>query len=359
MSEPLIRKKPLREDGLRECDRCGEAKPVTMFGRGSRTYVCFDCFGKPLYTPLEEIPMDVGPAPVVSETPPAEHPFATVHVSPVLLSRLQETMGLESHADVDLEAFLTTHAIVGTVEDRRWLVEVCLPRGHQGPFNLATVHSYLSTALQERDEAYGRAVEAAKPLEPVALTPADISIDLAAQALYWQCRPEIRERFDAACESMQQPLWRVLLGCIAYHKDEIHTDDPAFVDELMPLTQIQAMQRAGMAGQPLGHRPTNAQGQFLRTCQVCQSEFVPHKDKPNQANCTNDCGEFASQLQRYWLNTVRYPDVPATQPDPYMVLKERRSDSQAMLAAQTFIETSAPQYRELAEKQVAKMRGAA
>jgi hypothetical protein len=350
-------------EGQRRCKVCGVAQDVTYFGRFGAYYTCAGCREAPVGPTAEEMEtMELGPTLSLNATgespppvPPAWAP-AILQASPTLVARIQGTLGVDEMADVDLDRFLAQHAIVGEAADRSWLAEVCMPRGAAGPLNLAGVRAYLQSLFDERETLLKATWAQAKTPDPAELAPESIPLETAALALYWACLPEMRERFDAACEQSGMPLNRVMMGAFAYHRDELHANDPTLVAEATHTQQFGTRDSRGLRSVP--DRTMTAQGELLRECKVCHVVFTPPKGRPHVDFCTNDCGGFHYALQTYHWNVVRYPEMAGVAlPDAFLLLPHRRQDPTAMAAAQDYIERSREALQDLARAKLTSMGG--
>jgi hypothetical protein len=344
--------------GLRHCKKCDLDRPVAVFGLGFSYYICADCRGvAPEGASMEvvhEPSPSPSPSPVVDPTP------GPLHASAALLQRMRSTMGVADDAQVDLATFLAEYAVVGEAADKRWLMEVCLPREDGGPLNLRLVHEYIVSLFKERDEILATVAARSAPAE---LNPREIPLEVAAEALYLACYPEVRERFDAACEITGQPLNRVMLGRFAYDLDSLHASDPTLVPDVSPVEQFgrpAAMMRSAVRAVP--GRMMNEAGDFVRQCNVCEIVFKPHKDKPQQAFCGNSCGDLHHRLQGWWFNVVRgrtddkEHTLPAPHPREYADLWDNRERS---AAAERYIAAKAKEFEEAALTRVHGLRGVA
>jgi hypothetical protein len=352
-------------EGQRRCKVCRVVQDTAVFGTFATYYVCQTCRGAPPHATGEENdPMELGPTPDFADeerfVPPAplDVGASVVHASPMLLAHLRATGGVSEGAAVDLDVFLAQHAVVGAAGDRRWLAEVCLPHGSTAPVNLTVVRAYLQALFDERETLLKATWAQAKPAAPEDLAPESIPLETAALALYWACLPEMRERFDAACEQSGMPLNRVMMGAFAYHRDELHANDPTLVAEATHTQQFGTQGSRGL--RPVPGRAMTEQGELLRTCKVCAVVFTPPKGRPHVDFCHNDCGGFHYALQTYHWNAVRYPDMTgAALPDPFLLLPQRREDPAAMAAAQAYIAGSREALQDLARAKLTSMGGVA
>jgi hypothetical protein len=289
------------------------------------------------------------------ETPAPAEPL---QMSPGLEARIRETMDLAPDAPIDLDHFLLTYAIVGPPADRAWVADVCLPRTNSSPLNLTLVRHYLLSLFQERDKLLEQSMRpAAAALRPEDLTVEQIPLELAAQALYYACYPEVREHFDIATEQTQEPLNRVMLGIFGKYRDELHSPDLTLVPEISAVVQYGGRgldQRGRVAG-----RPVNEHGEFLRTCKCCHTEFQPPKGRPNPDFCTDGtCGDFDHALQTWAWNAVRYADQgmgSLPKPDPYQF----RIRPEGLSHAMAFMGERLEHWTQDAERRVHATRGAA
>jgi hypothetical protein len=242
-----------------------------------------------------------------------------------LVEQIQRTMQLSPESPIDLDDFLLTHAVLGQTADRQWLADVAMPRTGEAIFNLALLRTYVLSLFEERDKLLERAMQRPQPaaLRPEDLTADQVPLELAAQALYWACYPEVREHFDIATEQTGEALNRVMLGIFGKYRDELHSPDMTLVPEISPLQQYVGRQPnapAPMDPRYLAGRPLNEQGEFLRICKCCHVEFKPPKGRPNPDFCGEECGNFDHALHTWAWNAVRYESegmAQAPKPDPY------------------------------------------
>ena len=249
--------------------------------------------------------------------------------------------------------------IIGTAADEAWLRDVC---GQDGTVTLAAVRRVLTEAMEDESRAIARALDQTNRQ----LEPHRVPLEIAAQRLYLACYPEIRERFDAAKEMTGYPLWKVIIGNWAYHKDDLAGSDPTFVPELSPHEQF------GNSGPRLvPHAPvmqqTDASGNLLCTCQCCGDTFAPPKGRPNPAYCRistasteSECGNFASALQTWAINKVRTPNMASDPlPEPARFLRPERCTSTVIEKMRQFRNWKLPELEDLAIQQNNQMRGTA
>ena len=336
----------------RLCSTCGEAKP----GRGFVEDQCADC--------VQAQPGAEGDPSTQSQCSACgawkfRFEFAKGRKICTSCQRQVDQFEASQTEMPSLSADAEETMIIGSLADEAWLRDVC---GTDGIVTLAEVRATLAAALEDGDKAVARAMEqSSRQLEPHR-----VPLEVAAQRLYLACYPEIRERFDAAKEMTGYPLWRVMVGNWAYHKDDLAGTDPTFVPELSPHEQF------GSSGPRLVQRSpvmqqTDASGNLLCTCQCCGDTFAPPKGRPNPAYCRvtpalpeSECGNFAHALQTWATNSVRTPDMAGRAvPEPAAYLRPERCTAPVIEKMRQFREWKLKELVDEAVRHNNQMRGTA
>ena len=195
----------------------------------------------------------------------------------------------------------------------------------------------------------------------MALTWEDVSLEVAAQVLYYESYPETREGIDIALELTGEPLGKLILGVLGRQRQSMHDADFAMVPDRP------AMPRPGaMAARPsLPQEPVVA-GQHLRTCVCCGEAFEPKKGVPQAAFCSlpnsteSECGLYDHALHTWAMNSTRTPDMARIPvPDVYDFLRHARGNPVRLQRAMAWGEERLQFWKDDAQRQFARMAGAA
>jgi hypothetical protein len=226
------------------------------------------------------------------------------------------------------------------------------------------VHT-LHTLQDERAQMIGRVTRYG--VRSGEVRPDEVPLETAAQALWLACDPILQEALTASMELLGLSLNQVMLGNLAFSRQELLNQDQSLVPQASLAVQYGQgrgllTQGSGRLGLP-GGRLVDAQGQLVKDCLCCGREFHPPRDRPNPDFCDDYCGTFVDQL-RIWatntvLNELRYPGTtePRPQPDPRTFWPVERCQEERLAHALAFREQRVAQQMAQAREQQQKMRG--
>ena len=359
----------------KECAQCGADKFRYEFQAGSEVCRACEMDGDRMEdNPLLEHPMAqvaLGGA-VEGPEPAVEHgleEWGGLRVSQVLLGEMRALMGVAEDEELDLDRFVAEHAIVGSPRERAWWQTTCFPRG-TGVLNLEVVRAFCSERLRELEQLRARAYDqGAKGTAPV--TWEDVSLAVAAEVIYHESYPDVREHLDIAMEVTGEGLDRIIMGVLGRDRDSLHSPDFSLVPDRTPVERVTPVRPAGPAQQPVQQvlgREVDASGNFLRTCKCCGETFSPKKGVPNSDFCSpagsteSECGAFDHALHTWAGNAVRYASEGmdrAPLPEPEDWLRHCRTRPEGFQRALTFRDSRVQFWLEDARRQFSRTVGAA
>lgn len=255
--------------------------------------------------------------------------------------------------------------IQGSRDAFEFVQSVCGGRSTEA-VTLDRIQAYIAELHEERVQMIGR-VTRGRPVQGE-LRAEDVPLEVAAQTLWLACDPILQEALSAAMELLGLSLNQVILGNLAFSRQELLNQDQSLVPQASLAVQygqgrgLLTQGNAGRTGLP-GGRLVDANGLLVKDCLCCGREFHPPRDRPNPYYCDEGCGTFADQL-RIWatntvLNELRYPGQTDTAPlpDPRGYWPVDRCQDSLLQHALQFRESQLQVLMQQARDQQSKMRG--
>jgi hypothetical protein len=274
---------------------------------------------------------------------------------------------LEAEADVSAGPAVEPLAhVAGSPQALQWVRGYCAPVADDEALTLEMIAQTFRRVLDDRAQMIGRVTRQRGLMGEV--RPEDVPLETAAQALFLACDPILQEALSAATELLGLSLNQVMLGNLAFSRQELLNQDQSLVPQASLAVQygrgrgVLTQGSPGLTNLP-GGRLLDSQGLLIKTCLCCGREFHPPRERPNPDFCDEACGTFADQLRLWATNTVldqvRYPDtaVVASQPDPRTFWPVERCQESYITHALQFREQRIAVQMEQAHLQQQKMRG--